>query len=551
MKKYIYIFLTISLLFSCDKDFLEEKPEDFLSSANAFTTYEDFLASVNNLYFLYRRQYFSRDENRPFDFIYGTDIVFDGQRSTQRHSNMVAAYDPVAEIPRVHWNLLFKTISEANAVIDQVEQSNLTDDQKTDILSQARFFRGISYRSLAYLYGGVPLVLEQLTAPKTDFTRNTKEEVLNQVIEDLNYAKDNLPSIEEAADGRVNSLAAYHLLAEVYLAVNRPQDAVAAATVVINNPATALMTTRFGSRANEEPGDVYWDLFRKNNQNRSSGNTEGIWVIQFETDVLGGGTTSTGRGGSYMLERHHGTFMRDLRVDGDRPFSWPIGDYTAGRGIGWAISTRHFSNTIWETDFDSDIRNAGHNFVREFTSTNPNSPLFGQVISTENPPEGVEVPSRTFYAYQSKCTTPFNHPDGLYANPETYQLTNAAGATYTDQYMFRLAETYLLRAEAYLMAGNLTDAASDINTVRARSNATPVAASNVDMDYILDERMRELGIEEKRRLTLMRTGLLYDRVLRFNPYYADEIQEHYNLWPIPANEIERNKDGNLEQNPGY
>jgi hypothetical protein len=70
------------------------------------------------------------------------------------------------------------------------------------------------------------------------------------------------------------------------------------------------------------------------------------------------------------------------------------------------------------------------------------------------------------------------------------------------------------------------------------------------MDYILDERMRELGIEEKRRLTLQRLGLLYDRVTRFNPYY-DQIQEFYNLWPIPFSEIERNTGAVLEQNPGY
>jgi starch-binding outer membrane protein, SusD/RagB family len=49
---------------------------------------------------------------------------------------------------------------------------------------------------------------------------------------------------------------------------------------------------------------------------------------------------------------------------------------------------------------------------------------------------------------------------------------------------------------------------------------------------------------------LMRLGLLYDRVKRFNPYYTD-ILPTYNLWPIPASEIERNNGAKLEQNPGY
>ena len=125
--------------------------------------------------------------------------------------------------------------------------------------------------------------------------------------------------------------------------------------------------------------------------------------------------------------------------------------------------------------------------------------------------------------------------------------------------MFRLAETYLLRAEAYLNLGRKDLAVADINEVRGRANATPAREEQINMDYILDERMRELGIEEKRRLTLMRTGLLYDRVMKCNPYYANPetngdgvgMQKHYNLWPIPQSAIEANIGAKLEQNPGY
>ena len=81
MKNIGIILLTLLTLVSCEDDFLDEKPEDFLSSANAYSTYDDFIASVNNLYFLSRRQFYSRDENRPFDFLYGTDIVYDGENN--------------------------------------------------------------------------------------------------------------------------------------------------------------------------------------------------------------------------------------------------------------------------------------------------------------------------------------------------------------------------------------------------------------------------------------------------------------------------------------
>lgn len=553
MKKLSIVFavLTIITSVSCSKNFLDEKPLDFLSPENAFKSYEDFEASINNVYYLVRREYFNRDDLRPFDYLFGTDIIFDGEPSTSRHSNMSSAYDPTSSIPETHWNLLFKTISEANTIISRLSTSELTEEEKVEMEAKARFFRGLSYRTLAYLFGGVPITLEEITEPKTDFVRASRQEVYEQVITDLSFSAEHLADISMATDGEISSTAALHLLSEVYLAAGKFQDAVDAASEVINHPAMSLMQERFGTRANENPGDVYWDLFRRGNQNRKSGNTESIWVIQFETNVLGGGSETTSFFGSFDLERLHPPLIRDLKIDGAAPFLWPIGDYTGGRGIGWGISTLYFSDEIWQSDFENDIRNANHNFVREYVANNPNSPYYGQVISTQNPPAGISVPSRSFYAYQTKATTPFNHPDELYANKELFELKSTAGGTYTDQYMFRLAETYLLRAEAYLGLGNTAMAAEDINVVRRRSQATDVTPGDITIDYILDERMRELGVEEKRRLTLMRLNLLYDRVVKCNPYYKDEMLEKYNLWPIPASEIERNFNSDMEQNPGY
>mgnify|MGYP001181857314 FL=1 len=175
----------------------------------------------------------------------------------------------------------------------------------------------------------------------------------------------------------------------------------------------------------------------------------------------------------------------------------------------------------------------------------------GSVITSGNA-------DRSIYPYQTKSTQPFNHPAALYDSRKQfpYQLTGAAGGTYADQYMFRLAETYLIRAEAYLGLNNTALAADDINVVRARSNAAPVAPANVDIDYILDERMRELGVEEKRLLTLTRLGKVFDRIKKCNPYYdgangGSAVQAHNNLIAIPQAQIERNRGAVLTQNPGY
>ena len=576
MKKIIYLFMALGLISCNESKFLEETPKDFMSSENSFKTETDFNMTVNDLYDLIRIEFYGYDENKPMDYIYGTDLVYDGEPgSTNRHGNMLAAYNATGSIAKHHWDALYKIISESNILIARsATASALTDDLKTKFEAKGRFFRGMAYRTLAYLYGGVPIELNEVASPKKDYTRASKEQVLAPAEEDVLFAAQNLADIKAVKDGEISSAAAYHLLAEIYLAEGKNQEAAEAATQVIDNPALALMQSRFGARMTE-PGDVYWDLFRKNNQNRGAGNTEGIWVIQFETNVPGGGssTTTLKVTGNYMLERHFVPMVRDVKlpVNGKKlsPFNWPIGDYTGGRGIGWGISTTYFSNKIWEDDFDGDIRNSNYNFVRKFPVNNASFTQATGIdtINVDNPPVGLivgqgnstQIPGRYLYAYQTKATTPFNHPTELYQNASTYQLKSIAGTTYVDQYMFRLSETYLLRAEAYIKLGDKAKAAADINVVRSRAHAKPVEASKVDIDYLLDERMRELGIEEKRRLTLMRMGKLYDRVMKCNPYYANPktngdglgMQKTYELWPIPQSAIEANNGAVLEQNPGY
>ncbi len=554
MKKnyLLIILLSVTTLFSCKKSFLDETPLDFLSSSNAFSTFSDFNASVYNLYALTRSEFYNSGERRPFDYMYGTDIVYDGQPDVERHTNMAASYAPTGNVNIIlnHWTALYKIVSESNTILTRIPGSAMSAAEKTMTEARAKFFRALAYRTLVYLYGGVPLTLVEVTTPKTDYVRATKAQVLDQIIADLKFSAANLPAITAVQDGEISNLVAQHLLAEVYLAAGQFQNAVTASSAVIGSTDVNLMQSRFGAKSTVTPGDVYWDLFQRGNQNRKAGNREGLWVIQFETDVPGGGTVSTGVAGSYQLERNFAPQFSIFLINGRAPILYPVSDYSGGRGIGWAISTKYFSDVIWQSDFNNDIRNANHNFVREFKATNPASPLYGQTISTKTPPAGITVPMRGLYAFQSKVTTPGDHPDNLFANKATLQLKATAGGTYADQYMFRLAETYLLRAEAYLGLGNATSAAADINVVRARSKAAPVLPANVNIDYILDERLRELGVEEKRRLTLMRLGLWYDRVKKCNPYYSDALPK-YNLWPIPAAEIERNTKGKLEQNPGY
>lgn len=584
IKSFILLGLLLFVGFSCKEDFLDEVPQDFLSTANAFQTAADFNASVNNLYRLLREELYTRNDNDPFEYSYRTDLAEYVPAGSP--PNLSGEYSPVNSFANKHWGRWYKIVSEANTIISRIPGSELSDANKVLFEAKGRFFRAFAYRSLAYLYGGVPLILEEVTAPRVDYTRATRDEVYAQCIEDLVFAAANLPGITEVKDGEISNLAAQHLLSEVYISDGQYQKAVDAATVVIDDPATALMTTRFGARKTEVPGDVYWDLFRRGNQNRSSGNTEGILVVQIETDIPGGAaTTATGfaSGDLYSFERVHPPLVRDVLLPYDTvggvtqykaPFNWPAADYTSGgRGVGFFAPSDYFVFNAYQyqgtggtPDSANDIRNANHNFVRKFAVTTTGNPWFpqGTLIDFFNIPPGAkgfngaplvsgQIHNRAFYPYQTKCTEPYNPPANLLEAVQSYpyRIKGGSGGTYRDEYLFRLAETYLLRAEAYLGLGQTGLAADDINVVRARSNASPVAAGAVDIDLILDERMRELGGEEKRMLTLMRLGKWYDRIMKCSPFYAQSASPTYNLWPIPQSEIERNRGAVLEQNPGY
>ncbi|MDZ7876218.1 MAG: RagB/SusD family nutrient uptake outer membrane protein [Saprospiraceae bacterium] len=560
MKKIgiLSIFTLLLFAISCKEDFLDETPSAFLSTSNAFKTADDFNASINRLYGQVREEFYSRSDWQPMQYLYRTDLGI--EVAVGSNPNLSGDFSPTGGLSNNHWSQLFKIVADANTILSRIPTSSLSAADKISFEAKAKFFRGLAYRTIVYLWGGVPIVKEEIVAEKTDFVRATKKEVLTFIIEDLKFAAANLPAITAVKDGEIANLVAQHLLSEVYLADGQFKNAADAATTVISNPAMGLMTARFGARSTVTPGDVYWDLFQIKNQNRKSANNkEALWVIQFETDIQGGGATSTAMAGSFLMERVHVPLFRDMRVNGVSVFRWPIGDYTGGRGVGFLQPTRHFADSVWKSDFTNDIRNANHNFVREFVGTNPGSPFFGKTISVSNPPpgSGITYPSRVFYAYQSKATQPFNHPAGLYVNPgstdpiKKFEVKSSAGGTYADQYMFRLAETYLLRAEANLGLNNAAAAAADINLVRARAKASPVLPANVTLDYILDERLRELGVEEKRMLTLMRMDKLVDRVTRFNSFYAPNMKPHFNLWAIPQGEIERNRSAVLAQNPGY
>src|SRR5690606_29519695 len=227
---------------------------------------------------------------------WGTDLGFLGDNPglPDFMQNYVTSLRPDHGHNNYFWTRAYNLVQRANVIIDAVERldESVGQEEKNALMAEGLFFRAFAYRQNVILYGDIPLVTGVVDFAKVDFVRNDKAEVYAQIEDDLLYAAAHLPVRgNEAAPGRVTQGAAWHLLTEIYLAQGKYQEAVDAASQVINGYGYNLMTTRFGTKLDWDvfgSGDVYMDLFMEGNHNLPE-NTEAIWVLQVEPLITGGG----------------------------------------------------------------------------------------------------------------------------------------------------------------------------------------------------------------------------------------------------------------------
>ena len=568
--KYILIFLfIIGGTISCDLEvILEEQAKDFLSPEISFTDKAGFESALANIYLTIRtNMYENTDSWQNFDML-GVDVDFaalqvnNDSYNEYFYWNTLNADNSFAE---KWWKRLYNWIYQANVIVDRSGESYViweSEEDKNAIVGEAKFIRAFAYHFLANMWGGVPLVLNETASAKFDYSRATQNEVYQQCKEDLQFAVQWMPTVDMLKGGRAPRAAAYHLLTEVNICLEDYDGAIAAASSVINDPSFYLMTERFGKWTDfqfngydylgesEAWGDVYWDLFRENNMNWLEGNHEAIWNIEMDPTMLGGGNIGQW-GGNFGLERWWGAPNWWGQKDVNAVSNW-LKDTLSGRPVGGIQVTDYADSLIWQykDDWDRDIRNSEYNIQRTYYWTNPASAFYGQPMTISN----IGDPS-TFY----KNTRPSYKKAVSAVHHNQFQDSSSGqghdnGRIYKDWYIIRLAETFLLRAEAYLRKGDTGNAAKDINVIRSRAQATSITAGDVDLDLILDERARELYMEEFRINTLMRTDKLTEYLMKYNPAVIQNgytLDNHLNKMPIPNSEIEANSDVVLEQNQGY
>jgi hypothetical protein len=546
----------------CRNDFLTEQPKAVIAPDNLYVNRQGFESGLYGIYNLWRAERKGINGASNDMAITAAMIGVDNAYSLRPAGPELVFNDfgvrlnPADAYVRRLWEWLYQTVNAANTLIDRSENPAIawTDAQKKQIVGEAKLLRAWAYRHLSYLFGAVPLNLSESKGStiRTDWERAGVAEVRKAMEKDLLDAEAGMADLP-VVEGRAAKVVAQHYLAELYLAMGDFQKAREKAQAVVSNPNYRLVTARYGTQASQ-PGTPFTDMFLDRNSNRSQGNTEALWVIQNEYLSPGGDANIMRR---WWVNRYN-----EIRVG--NPARTPITFTleTGGRGLGRFAATR-FAFSLYEP---GDHR--GSSFAWRFfylmnnpaslpTNANINTTATCAVPGYRTGPAGGRLGDTVRLSVNCgepapNATTASNWPsirkwDWAPTDPADVQNSS----NYNDQVYLRLAETYLILAEAQLRLNDPAGAAATLNIIRARANASPVTPAQVTLDFILDERSRELVSEEHRRYTLLRTGTWFNRTRQYNLYAGRLITLRDTVLPIPQSVIDANLTKPMPQNAGY
>jgi hypothetical protein len=587
------IFLLILVLSigmnSCKKDWLEPQPLSFFSPENTLIDEKGFrsalAACANNV----RPEYYEDGAPIITESIF-SEVAVEG--TTDKFGpavNMNQLITPDANLNSAdfnrigwYWERFWLGIRLANTILSRLDAADFNVDAKQVIKGKAFFYRAYNYYRLTNQFGDIPTSFKELSEPKLDFQTVEREVILRRIKAELDTAVTLVPWVVDKGD--VNKGAILHLLTKVNLSLGLFDEAIASSTEVINNGTFKLMTNRFGSDAGVSTKNVIWDLHRPANKFIGA-NTEVLFLV---TDRYGdqnavvNGTTSMRQAVPFF------TAPSLLTPDGKPGMVPNFGveiDMAAayGRGIGRLRGTPYSTVKIWDdvNDLRHDTTSGNWMMMENVRYNNPAlkgvSPYYGARLQLYNASGNLTVSSgdtiRTWFAW----------PHYKLFIPDQIRTPYQGGNS--DWYLFRLAETYLLRAEAYWWKDDLAKATDDVNAVRTRAKAAPYTVGQVDIGVILDERARELYYEEHRKTELTRISYIfaktgksyngktysvnnfstanfwYDRLMEKNDFYKNNIKNvrgdaytispYHVLWPIPRPAILANSNGQINQNKGY
>ncbi|MCG8389379.1 MAG: RagB/SusD family nutrient uptake outer membrane protein, partial [Cytophagales bacterium] len=311
----IKIVRTVSLLFllavplSCSEDFLDQELPHLVSADDLYIDENGFEIGLNGLYALARTERSGiTSTNNPTGssnnlmssmMMAGTDIIYanrpwNAERFLNDWGALVLGGDAAIYFREV-WEWLYETINTANTLINRGEEfiAGIPGDDADQlarfnrIIAEARTIRAWAYRHLTFLYGDVPMPLEESTGInfRVDWEREPVETIRAQMKEDFEFGIAHLPE-DHISNGKIVRAVAQHYLAELLIIEGDFEEAINTALAAINGP-KQLVTTRYGVNSSG-PGTPFSDMFLDGNSNPSEGNTEALWVFQNGFEVEGG-----------------------------------------------------------------------------------------------------------------------------------------------------------------------------------------------------------------------------------------------------------------------
>ena len=482
---------------------------------------------------------------------YGTDLFATGADGGYKGFHFYdAQLQPTVDYLAIIWDETYRGINTCNAVIERAPKvTGVTDAVKKQRIAEVKFLRAHYYFLLFQQFGGVDLRLTETLTPTKVTSRASDADMYKAIITDLEAALPDLDTKIRAADyGRATKAAAEHLLARVYLtkgnsSVKATDDYAKAesyAANVIKNYGFKLLPD-FASVFAQGAGEI---------------NDEVIFAVQYTSDPL---TDGLGNNLHLLFGMQYDVqagMVRDI-VNGRpfkrlRPTKYCLETVFADR-VNDSRYKKTFKDT-WLSNNPGTFTNVFDNSKKSVTFKTGDTTIFipgFEMSLTERAkrPYQVLVPSlynEALFPTLQKFLDPLR-PD------RTYE----AGSR--DFLCFRLADTYLMIAEAQLLQGKIKDATESVNMVRRRaafagkSTAMEITQAQMNMEMIFEERGRELVGEQIRWMDLKRWGNLVDRVQKNNPQAAPNVKAIHLVRPIPQTQIDRTEGGSsaFPQNPGY
>lgn len=554
---------------SCE-NFLEEKEVPRLTN-DYYNSEQGVEAGIASVY-SYMREFVGGETINELTE-YGNDLIRGGNDGWNRGANLYnTGMSATTSACWNLWNNSYQAIGVANKVLAAMSKVNMTQAKKELYTAEMNFLRSYFFFDLVQQFGRIPLVTEAVNEPKTDFTRVSVEDVYKQIITDLRYAEEHLRETAGGDDaGRATKYAAAHLLAKVYLTRG------SAVKDVRGQKATDMDSAYYYARKVIDSNKYklvrnFADLWDINNM----GNSEVVFSVQFTSDKIYRGCGNLSH--LYWCSEYD-------------KFPGMKRDMENGRPYKKHMPTNKTMLELYDRKNDSRFYKS---FKWTWYCNNPNKDLAlgDTAVYYSMYPKKNRTYKYTYLQWQSGdvdkqpagWTNRKNYPHLVkYIEPMRGEDMNEPKGI-REWVRMRLGETYLIAAEAAGRKGDYELAAELINVIRERAawhdGETKMAQywleeggeyNNIEstyeeikvkaadlqnnfVDFILDERGRELLGEYHRWPDLVRCEKLVEYAKKWNPDSAPNVEDYHKLRPIPQNHIDRlNPKGSNEeeQNPGY